>query len=444
MGAALRGEGRAQKELAAPIIVSTNLPERGAARARQRIVVIGGGIVGVACASYLLRDSHEVTIVDPDGFGERTSKGNAGAVSPGSCIPLAMPGTFGKIPRWLTDKDGPLAIKPGYFPRAALWLLRFGLAARASRIEPIADALFALHSRTFDCYAPLLKNAQADDLIRRTGCLVVYESDEEFAASEREWEMRRRRGVPLQMLSADEMFQLEPNLSRHYRRGVLQTEHGYVVDPYRLVQRLAAKFIADGGRLVRGTAERFTRSDGKVIAVETSAGALVADHVVIAAGVWSRALMRQLGTDVPLESQRGYHVTLTAPSIEPRLPISPAKAKIYATPMEMGLRVAGTVEFAGIDAPPNFARARRLLVQVKAMYPKVDTAAFTEWMGQRPCLPDSLPVIGPLRDSPNVLLAFGHGHNGMTSGPVTGKVIADLVAGRPAAFDLAPYRADRF
>lgn len=424
--------------------MSSNLAQRAAGGARKRVIVIGGGIVGVACASYLLRDAHEVVLVDPDGFGERTSKGNAGAVSPGSCIPLAMPGVFRKIPGWLTDKDGPLSIKPSYFPTALPWLIRFGLAARETRIEPIADALFALHSRTLDCYAPLLQNARAADLIRRTGCLVVYDSDEDFAASEREWEMRRRRGVSLQTLSADELFQLEPNLSRHYRRGVLQTEHGYVIDPYRLVQRLGTKFIADGGTLVRDVAQRFVQENGRVAGIETTAGPLSADHVVIAAGVWSRQLSRQLGVGIPLESQRGYNVTLTAPNIEPRLPVSSSKGKFYATPMEVGLRVAGTVEFAGVDAPPNYARARRLLAQVKTMYPKADTSSFTEWMGQRPCLPDSLPVIGPLGRHPNVMLAFGHGHNGMTSGPVTGKIIADLIAGRPAPFDLSPYRAERF
>jgi len=165
---------------------------------------------------------------------------------------------------------------------------------------------------------------------------------------------------------------------------------------------------------------------------------------VIAAGAWSRPLVRELGHDVPLESERGYHVTLTDPGIAPRLPVTVIEGKYFATPMEMGLRVAGTVEFGGLEAAPNWRRARVLLEQVKELYPTVDTGKFTEWMGHRPSLPDSLPAIGALPGHANVFAAFGHAHNGMTGGPPTGKAIADLIAGRPAGFDLAPYRPDRF
>lgn len=408
------------------------------------VVVIGAGIVGLACASYLKRDGHEVTIVERDAPGAGASWGNAGALSPGSCVPLAMPGVFGKIPGWLMDPEGPLTIRPGYALRALPWLMRFAASARPGRIAGIADALRALHRPVFECYQPLVERAGCGDLIRRTGTLVVYRNQQGFRSSQRDWELRRERGVEARVLSAGELRDLEPALSPGLTHGVLLPEHGYVANPHRLVQELAAKFIADGGRIERSEARELRRGGAGGVTVLLRDGAIEAERVVIAAGAHSGALASSLGLRLPLESQRGYHVTLTDPGIEPRIPVTMSEDKYYATPMEGGLRVAGTVEFAGLSAPPDFRRARRLLTQVRTLYPDVRVEAFTEWMGHRPCMPDSLPVIGPAPRHPGVLLAFGHGHNGMTSAPVTGRLISDLVAGRKPFIDPAPYAADRF
>lgn len=408
------------------------------------VAVIGAGIVGVCCAAYLRRDGHAVTLLDPLGPGEGTSKGNAGALSPGSCVPLAMPGQYKKVPRWLLDPDGPLVIRPRYALRALPWLARFCLAGRATRIPALADALRALHRLVFESYAPLLANARAESLIRRTGCLVVYETDNAFADSRSEWALRRARGVAAEELSGDALRQMEPTLAPRYRHGMFLPEHGYTVDPYRLVRTLAERFARDGGRLERQAVRAIRPQAGGRVALDADGGERIVDRVVLAAGVWSRALAATFGAHLPLETQRGYHVTLPNPGIAPRLPVAAAEGKFYATPMEGGLRVAGTVEFAGLDAPPDYARARRLLGQVKRLYPDVRTDDFSEWMGHRPCLPDSLPAIGPWPGAPSVLFAFGHGHNGMTSGPVTGRIVADLIAGRASPIDLAPYRPDRF
>jgi D-amino-acid dehydrogenase len=415
-----------------------------AAGSPLRTAVIGAGIVGVCCALYLRRDGHDVTLIESDAPGAGASRGNAGALSPGSCVPLSMPGTIRKVPGWLLDPDGPLVVRPRYFPLALPWLIRFMLAGRKSRIEPLADALRALHMRTFDCYAPLLESAGVEALVHRSGTLVVYESEAAFAAAAREWEMRRVRGVAFEPVAGDGLRQSVPALSDRYRYGVLLPEHGFVADPHRLTRALAEHFVAAGGCLVRAKAAGLRFADGRLAAVATDAGEVAADRAVIAAGAWSGPLARAAGLRVPLESQRGYHVTLPAPGIALRLPVTDAAAKVYATPMEGGLRVAGTVEFAGLSAPPDWARARRLVALAKRIFPAVRAEGFTEWMGHRPSLPDSLPAIGPAPGRPDVLCAFGHGHNGMTSGPVTGKIIADLIAGRDPGFDLRPYRPDRF
>ena len=408
------------------------------------VVVIGAGIVGVCCASYLRRDGHEVTLVERAGPGEGTSKGNAGALSPGSCVPLAMPGIVRKVPGWLTDPEGPLRIRPAYLPRALPWLLRFVRSARPARVAEISDALRALHRHVFDCYEPLMRAARCEDLIRRTGTMVVYRSESAFRSSRREWDMRRERGAEVRELSAGEIHQLEPGLAPGYTHGVLSPDHGYVANPFRLVTRLAEQFVADGGRFERGDVRAVQRKDDGTFTLRLDGREIEADKIVIAAGAWSSALTSPLGPRLPLESQRGYHVTLPTPGFEPRIPVSSSEGKFYATPMEGGLRVAGTVEFAGLDAPPDYRRARKLLAQVQSLYPGVRTENFTEWMGHRPCMPDSLPVIGPAPRNAGVFLAFGHGHNGMTSAPVTGRLVADLVAGRKPFMDPTPYSADRF
>jgi D-amino-acid dehydrogenase len=354
-----------------------------------------------------------------------------------------MPGVFGKIPGWLTDPDGPLTIRPRYFPRAAPWLLRFALSARPDRVARIADALRALHRPVFDCYQPLVERAGCADLIRRTGTLNVYRSESAFLASQSDWQLRSERGAEVTVVKGAALRDIEPELSAEYSHGVLLPEHGYVADPHRLVQALAAQFAADGGRIERANV-RGIRESGGAFTLLLDQGESQADRVVVATGAWSGPIAASLGLRLPLETQRGYHVTLQAPGIAPRLPVTASESKVYATPMEGGLRVAGTVEFAGLEAAPQWRRARNLVGQVKSLYPRVDTAEFTEWMGHRPCLPDSLPVIGPVARVPGAMLAFGHGHNGMTSGPVTGRLVAELIAGRKPFIDLAPYDPGRF
>lgn len=408
------------------------------------IVVIGAGIVGVSVASYLLRDGHAVVMIDRQDPGEGTSKGNAGAVSPGSCVPLAMPGILGKVPGYLFDQDGPLAIRPSYALKALPWLLRFVRAARPQEVERIADALIALHGRTLDDYAPLLANARAEDLLRRTGTLVLYKDRAAFEASRGDWDMRRRRGVAFDVLDAHEIRQAEPTVSDRYGCGVLLPTHGHVVDPHAVVTALARQFAADGGKIERREIGAIEIGDGGSLVRFADGGGMTADRVVVAAGAWSSRLLSPLGLRAPLETQRGYHLHLPAPGIQPRMPVTDSAAKVYATPMAGGLRIAGTVEFAGLDAEPNWRRARNLLDVGRRIFGTLDDREASEWMGHRPCLPDSLPAVGAWPGVPSVLAAFGHGHNGMTSGPVTGRLIADMIAERRPVFDPTPLRPDRF
>jgi D-amino-acid dehydrogenase len=414
----------------------------------MKVAVIGAGIVGMSAASYLQRDGHEVFVIEPNEPGEGASFGNAGCINPSSVVPMAMPGVLRNVPRWLSDPLGPLSIRWSYLPALMPWLIRFLRASRPERVKAQAAGLKALLGPALTNLAPLVKAAGAEDMLHRTGHLVVYKSAEGRAKDSAAWSLRAEHGVKLDELDSDELRQLEPELSRDYTHAVLVSGNGHVSNPGGLVKRLAETFVRNGGSVVREAAAGFEFIDGKLTAVRTTTGTHAADRAVIAAGIWSRPLAAGLGDRLPLETERGYHVVIRDPEIMPRLPTMSGAGKFVATPMDMGLRFAGTVELAGLDAEPDWRRARILLAQGQEMYPKLarnyPESRLTRWMGHRPSFPDSLPVIDRASRAPEILYAFGHGHTGMTGGSTTGKIVADLVAGRAPGIDLAPFSKDRF
>ena len=409
-----------------------------------RIVVVGAGIVGACCASYLKREGHPVTLLEAEAPAAGASSGNAGALSPGSCIPLAMPGLLRDVPKWLTDREGPLVLRPSYALQALPWLMRFIAAGRADRIDAIADALHALHSPVYDSYQPLLQASGAGNLIRHSGSLVVYRHSSGLQSAMAGWQMRRDRGIAFDVLDRKALHEIAPALAPDFACAVYQPQHGYVVDPRELVVKLVDHFRASGGDFVTGRARRIVR-EGNGIAISLDDGRKIdAGRIVVAAGAWSKTLLSGFGLTVPLETQRGYHLHLPQPRVDLPLPVSFSDSKFYATPMAGGLRLAGTVEFARATAPPDFKRARRLGIIAEKWLPGVGLDGASEWMGRRPCTPDSLPMIGAVPSEPRIVLAFGHGHNGMTSAPTTGRIVADLIGGRRPFIDPTPYRPDRF
>ncbi|MCL4764722.1 MAG: FAD-dependent oxidoreductase [Hyphomicrobiaceae bacterium] len=410
----------------------------------SRIVVVGAGIVGACCAAYLRREGHAVTLLEAEEPAAGASRGNAGALSPGSCIPLSMPGVVRDVPRWLADPDGPLVVRASYLLQALPWLARFVAAGRPGRIEAIADALHALHGAVYDSYQPILQASGAGNLIRQTGCIVLYCKPGSLESAMAGWQMRKDRGIPFEVLDQKGVHDLVPALAPGFACGVYQPQHGYVVDPQALVVKLVDHFKAGGGDLVIGRAARIDRQGERIAVALEDGRSLDAERIVVAAGAWSKPLLAGLGLSIPLETQRGYHLQLPDPGIELPLPVSFSESKFYATPMAGGLRLAGTVEFARASAPPDFRRARQLGALAGTWLPGLNLAGAQEWMGRRPCTPDSLPLIGAVPKDPRILLAFGHGHNGMTSAPTTGRVIADLIAGRSPFIDLTPFRPDRF
>ncbi len=420
------------------------MAEDKAGAGRRRIAVVGAGIVGVTCAYQLAKEGHAVTVVDRLAPGEGCSFGNAGLLARSSFVPLSVPATLVDVPGWLFDPLGPLAIRWSYLPKLAPWLVRFVLAGRAGRIEPAARALQTLCDPSVDLYRQLADEVGAAELIRESDYLQVYESEKKFARDGDEMRLREKMGVRIERLKGDVVREIEPALGERFRFAYRYPDHGFTVDPARLVKVVAEALVRAGGTVRQAEVRDVEIGADGPSALVTDAGRVEFDTVVIAAGADSGRLAAKLGAAVPLDTERGYHVTLPEPGVSLSRPVMAGEAKFLVTPMDMGLRLAGTVEFGGIEAPPNYARARVLLEHGRRMLPGLSTAGYSEWMGRRPSLPDSLPVIGRSPRFANALLAFGHQHVGLTCAPKTAGIVADLVAGRVPNIDIAPFGAGRF
>jgi D-amino-acid dehydrogenase len=415
---------------------------------RKTVGVIGAGMVGVTTASFLLRRGHDVIILEAGNPGEGASFGNAGCFNGSSVVPMSMPGTIRSVPGWLSDPLGPLVIRWGYLPALAPWLVRFLMAGSKDKVQRQARALRTLVDQGIETLAPLLRDAGAQDLVQRLGHLFVYRSAANWEQESPAWRLRQDNGITWDEFSQDELRQLDPNLSRDYVKGVLVRENGHTTNPHRLVAELARAFQRDGGRIERRRALGFALDGGQLVAIRCQEGPVAVDVAVVAGGIASKPLAAELGDRIPLESERGYHIMIRDPNVVPRIPTADAEGKFVATPMELGLRLAGTVELAGRDAPPNWQRARALLTHARRMFPALRQddrhEQVTMWLGHRPSLPDSLPVIGPARRTRGVVYAFGHGHIGMTCAAKTGLAVAELISGEVPHIDLTPFSPQRF
>jgi D-amino-acid dehydrogenase len=410
----------------------------------MRVAVIGAGVVGLAAATQLQSRGHNVTVIDPLGPGEYCSYGNAGCLSRASCVPLGLPGVWKKVPGYLLDPEGPLSIPAHYALGIAPWLWRFMKSTSPERVAEIADALHALLTTTIVKWRPLAERAGVPELIRQDGYAFAYESEKGFLADAGGRRIREQHGVKLEVIAGPAIREFDPSLSPRLTHVVWMPEQGHVPNPGRLSKALADRLRSGGAVFVAERALGFEHGDNRVKRVRTERGEVQADAVVIAAGAHSKDLARALADDVPLETERGYHLMLEAPSLVPRIPVMSGEGKWFATPMEGGLRVAGTVELGGLEAPPNMNRAMGMLPGARRLLPALKYDRIQTWMGHRPSMPDSLPVIGPSKRAPNAFYAFGHGHVGLTAAAPTAEIVADLVEGKAPAIDVRPYSATRF
>lgn len=407
------------------------------------VVVVGGGIVGLCSALHLQRRGHAVTIVDRGAAGGGASGHNAGIFSIGNCLPTATPGVVRSVPKMLLDPDSALSIRWRYLPRLTPWLVRFLVAGRPSRVEELSLAIAGLQKQAVRAYSDLMPVPDADASLFAGGHLLAYESDAAFKKAAYSIQVRRERGIDIEILDAAGVAAAYPNLAGRINHGVL-VRNSYHADPLAFTAAVASRFTEAGGRWLQRTVRAFEIKWNRVAAVETSAGRVEASSVVIAAGAWSRSLVRTLGFDTPLDTERGYGVRIPDPGIELTGPMIYIDHHVGINPIPGALLLAGTDELAGLHAPPNYARADNLIKAAKKLFPKMNTDGAQKWMSFRPSHPDSLPVIGRSPRQENVYLAYGHGHVGFTLGAITGELIGQLVDGDDTTVDLKPFRPTRF
>lgn len=409
------------------------------------IAVIGAGIVGLAVAYHLHRDGLSVTVIDPDPAGDKTSFGNAGGIAVTEIVPASVPGLVWKVPRWLLDPLGPLAIRPAYAPRLVPWLLPFLKAGTLPEVSRIAVALAALNGRVYDDLLPMLEETGLTEELHRRGALTVYEHEEAYRRDDAEWSLKRSHGIQTEFLSGAEARALEPALGPAVACGVFTPQWSHVNDPKRLTDGVRTWLAAAGVAIRAGRVAEVTPPDGRGVALRLDGGeTLRFGHVVIATGAWSAILARRLGEPVHLESERGYNTTIPIPGVTLSREVIFAERKFVATPLTSGLRIGGAAEFGGLEAVANYRRSDALARLASIYLPDLKVDGGVRWAGHRPATPDSLPVIGPSLRHPSVFYAFGHGHLGLTQAATTGRLVSDLIARRPVPLDLTPYSIARF
>lgn len=411
----------------------------------EQAVVIGGGIVGVCCALYLQREGYRVTLVDPAAPGDSTAKWSCGQMAISEVIPLSKPGILKKIPSWLLDQKGPLALRPSALPGILPWFLRFVANARHSKIVEIAQAMTTLTEHVYEDYAPLLDACEDKTLLGDRPIIEVFDSPAGVAHERPHLELRKSLGFASEELDAGTIAELEPSLAGKFKHGLLFPDWRAVSDTEGFIAALTKSFVDQGGVRVREQVRRIDETDGLATGVTLRGGGrLAAQHVVVAAGTGSREFFAQLGVDIPLAGIAGYQVVLPSSGVEIRHSVIYADGGFCFSPMTRGLQIGGTIEFAGANAEPNFKRAEIILEKAKRILPELKTAGFEYGVGYRPFLPDTKPVIDRSARLPNVLMAFGHGQLGLTLGATTGRLIADLAAWRTTAQNLTPFSAKRF
>jgi glycine/D-amino acid oxidase-like deaminating enzyme len=407
------------------------------------IAIIGAGIVGL-CTAYSLRQAgYRVTLYDFNLPGSQCSSGNAGALSSRSIAPLAMPGVLKDSISMLLDSSSPLYVPTHYWLKAAPWFLRFIAAARPERVAQIASALDRLLAGSVEAHAQLAKAIGRPDLVRASGQLHLYPNEPAYLKDLGSWDLKTRHGLRAERVDRKGILELEPEMGPDYTTGVFLPDEGWVGEPLVYAQAIAQSLQNMGVAFQTARIANLSQENQKwTLSDRTSHWQ--ADRVVVCAGAWSRPLLAAQGHDVPLESQRGYHLQIPDPKVHLQRVVVLADRKVFMTPMDSGLRIAGTVEFGGNDSPPNQQRAMLLAEHARAGFPTLSIRSPASWMGSRPCLPDSMPVIGPIPDRPGLWCAFGHGHLGLTGSVNTGQLIARSMAGQATNDELAPFSIQRF
>lgn len=407
-------------------------------------VVVGAGIIGVAIAHDLRRRGRDVVLVDRGPVGMGASYGNMASIAVTEFMPASRPAIWKQMPGWMLDPEGPVRVRPSYLPRLVPWFARFLAASRPAKLRALEAEGAALCGRVYEDLSPLLRETGLEGELTEEGCLSLYADEAEFRADRDHIELLERFGFPHEVIGRQAIRALEPELSEKIGMAVIFPRNRSLRDPHRFVARLFERFEALGGRSDTGEVTGFERAE-RITGVRLRDGRrIAADEVVLAAGAFTGRLTAMLGEPIPLETERGYHTQIMSPGISMRHSIIWPSRAFMVTPTAGGIRVGGTVEMAGLDAAPDYRRARITVKRAREALPNLRAEDATEWMGHRPALPDTVPIMSASARTRGVFVATGHGHLGVTYGATTARLMGDLITGAPPPIDMRPYRIDRF
>jgi len=409
---------------------------------KLKVGIVGAGIQGISNALFLQKKGFEVTIFDKDAPGSpAASYGNAGHFSPYACVLMNRPDVLTDVPAMLLSSSGPLALKWNYVPKMIPWFLKFikncttkGMMHTAKNMHQILDLALPAYDELFD-------EINLDGLVEKKGILYVW-NDQSLKSRELEIKVRAELGVDQQVVTPKEIHDLEPHIKPFYHGGVYYQYGRHARNPKRILLKLFDLFLKKGGKFLKINVQDIN-FDGDKPAIKTENQRFIFDKLVIACGAFSKRLTDNLDEKIPLDTERGYHVHFKGCDHLLSRPVIFSNRGFGITPMEQGLRVVGTVEFGGLKNPPSKGRIKNLINNAKYMLDDLPEHE-DEWMGFRPSLPDFLPVIGPSKNHKNVFYSFGHHHLGWTLGPISGKIIAGMIAEENTNLDLKPYSSLRF
>jgi len=412
--------------------------------ARTDAIVLGAGIVGTSVALHLVKRGLSVALVDKRGPGEETSYGNTGVIVGASVFPTAFPRSLKKLIQVALKRAPEANYHWRDLLRVAPWLISYYGFSTPEKLKDSAVKLRPLMSRSVAEHKALLEESGAMKYLRENGWITLYRSDAAFEAMKPQLEFGAQIGVAAQSLDTDGTLALEPSLAPVFRHALMWPDVASLSNPLAVTRAYAARFSALGGVFINGDARSLHRADGKW-RVDTNEGHVDADNVVVALGPWSPDVLEPLGIRVPLGIKRGYHRHFDAKgNASLSRPVIDTEYGYALTPMEQGIRLTTGAEFAARDAPATPVQFDRLMPHAKELFPLGEPNEAEPWLGRRPNMPDSLPVLGRAPGQTGLWLAFGHGHWGLTLGPVTGRLIADMMTGATPFTDPAPYRAERF
>ena len=409
---------------------------------KLKVGIVGAGIQGISNALFLQKKGFEVTIFDKDEPGSpAASYGNAGHFSPYACVLMNRPDVLTDVPAMLLSSTGPLALKWNYVPKMIPWFLKFIRNCTTKRMMHTAKNMHQILDLALPAYDELFDEIDLEGLVEKKGILYVW-NDQSLKSRDLEIRVRNELGVDQQVVTPKEIHDLEPHLKPFYHGGVYYQYGRHARNPKRILLKLFDLFLKKGGKFLKINVQDINFDNEKPV-IKTEVQRFIFDKLVIACGAFSKRLTDNLDEKIPLDTERGYHVHFKDCDHLLSRPVIFSNRGFGITPMEQGLRVVGTVEFGGLKNPPSKGRVKNLINNAKYMLDDLPEHE-DEWMGFRPSLPDFLPVIGPSKNHKNVFYSFGHHHLGWTLGPISGKIIAGMIAEENTNLDLKPYSSLRF